>query len=316
MITDRMKQRARDIPIVGYLQALGVKGRTSGRTWQCRSPFRPGEKKPSFHVYLATNTFCDYGAPGVHGDTIDLVRFLYGYSFVEGIEHLLGEKVAPDIRRHKVETPPVPEEPTITMPSNTGQMEKGKKTVQAYFEAVGLPYTPNVAFPMTRWGINWICFPTDNVNPEGKWMGGECRGFRHGPKGLIIPLSARRATLVQKLPWGLIRDEKNYLITESITDALASPVLGEFFETVSLFALNGVNNYPKIPAYIKNKNVWLALDNDGTDNGQVGQKTAALAEEILKESGCKVAHVTAHVAKGVKDLLRLLHLETKHQNAA
>jgi hypothetical protein len=56
--------------------------------------------------------------------------------------------------------------------------------------------------------------------------------------------------------------------------------------------------------------VLLAMDNDGPENGYIGQQMQSEAERILLDRGCRVSHVTSHIIAGVKDLYRLLQKET------
>ena len=53
-------------------------------------PFHP-EKHPSFYIYPETNSCWCYGC-NQGGNVINFVRLLYGYSFVEAVKYLIGEK--------------------------------------------------------------------------------------------------------------------------------------------------------------------------------------------------------------------------------
>lgn len=304
MIREKYIRRARERSIVAYLNHLGIDGRIHNGRWMCRSPLRE-EKTASFSISLSKNVWHDFGL-GVGGDLIDLVMRLKGLSFRETICHL----VDVDLEEASEESLPKGsargKETTTSVPPDQGQSKSGRKTVEKYFKAAKLPFYPEIeAFPMSYKGCNYIGFP---VETPATRLGIECRGFTFAETG-IVPVD-RRITLGRKLPWLFRRDPERYLVAESITDALAGEVILSD-TTMSLLALNGVGNVKLLPDYIHRCNVWLAMDNDGPDNGRIGQKMQAEAEKLLLDKGCRVSHVTHHVVAGVKDLYRLLKKESQ-----
>ena len=295
-------QKARGQTVIAYLNHLGITGKFSNGRWVCCSPLRE-ETTASFSVTPDKNVWYDFGL-GVGGDLINLVERLNGYSFKEAVCHLAGvnledaveNSVKPSVSREK--------ETTTTVPPDTGQSKSGRRTVEKFFKAIKLPFYPEIeAFPLSYKGGNYIGIPV--TNPASR-LGIECRGFAITDQG-FTPVE-RRMTLGRKLPWIFLRDPERYLVTESFTDSLAGEViLGD--STMSLLALNGVGNVKLLPQYIRNCNVWLALDNDGPKNGHIGQVMQMEAEKLLLNEGCRVSHVTQHIAAGVKDLYRLLKKE-------
>ncbi len=65
------------------------KFRRSGRNFIGICPFHP-EKSPSFYIYSNNNTCWCFGCHQ-GGDTINVVRLLYGCSFREAVSHLTGK---------------------------------------------------------------------------------------------------------------------------------------------------------------------------------------------------------------------------------
>jgi hypothetical protein len=302
-IREDLLQRARSQSVISYLQHLGIKGRYSNGRWVCCSPLRK-ESEASFSVSPEKNLWHDFGL-GVGGDLISLVEKLNGFDFKTTISHL-AEVDLDDDKYHHVRPPkPSAKETATHVPPDNGQAQTGRKTVEKYFKSMGLPFYAEIAaFPLSYKGSNYIGFPVEDPTTR---LGVECRGFAATERG-ITPVQ-RRMTLGKKLPWSFKRDPERVLITESITDALAGEViLGD--TSLSLLALNGVANVKLLPLYVNSRNVLLAMDNDGPENGYIGQQMQSEAERILLDRGCRVSHVTSHIIAGVKDLYRLLQKET------
>jgi len=315
-VREELILRARRQSIVGYLKALGIKGKNENGRFICCSPLR-GETTASFSVSLEKNLWYDFGA-GFGGDLITLIEKLNGYDFKKAVRYIEGldisgaddddEESAVSLSSHK--------EVKTEVPPDTGQSKKGRLTVEKYFKALGLPYYPRIeAFPLsykkpnsTSPSRNYIGFP---VPTPAERFGIECRGFDITSQG-ITPRH-RRMNLGRKMPWILMRDPERFLVTESITDSLAGEViLGN--TQISLVALNGTGNVKYLPNYIHNgSEVLLGMDNDGEQNEYIGQQTEAEAEKLLLSKRCHISHITNHVDAGVKDLFRLLQLETKHK---
>lgn len=86
-ITDEMIQMALTVPIETIIsQPL----RKSGRALVGLCPFHQ-EKTPSFFIYPESHSFYCYGC-GQGGNSINFVRLLYGYSFKEAVQYLIGKK--------------------------------------------------------------------------------------------------------------------------------------------------------------------------------------------------------------------------------
>lgn len=300
-IPERMLQDARNRSVAGYMQQqIGDPGRFYNRQWWFCSPLRQ-ETTASFSVNPEKNVWFDYGL-GVGGDLIALVEKLHGFDFKEAVSHLAGIRLEDINFEPEFSSPQKKGEPATVVPPDCGQAVKGRMTVEKFFKAIALPYYPEIgAFPLTYKGGNYIGFPVED--PKSR-LGIECRGFVIN--GGVKPVH-KRMTLGRKLPWVFRheRDPKVTLVTESITDALAGEVvLGN--ATMSLLALNGVQNVKLLPEYCKTGHVLLAMDNDGDGNGHIGQKMQQEAEKLLLGNGCKVSLVTHHIVAGVKDLHRLL----------
>jgi hypothetical protein len=297
-IPERMLQEARSRSVVCYMQQqIGDPGNFKNNQWWFCSPLRD-ETQASFSVNPGKNVWFDYGL-GVGGDIIALVERLYGFDFKEAVSHLSG-MVMEDIIFDHAPSPQQRGEPATTVPPDCGQAVKGRMTVEKFFRAIALPYYPEIgAFPLTYKGSNYIGFPVED--PKSR-LGIECRGFIIN--GGVRPVH-KRMTLGRKLPWVFRRDPEVTLVTESITDSLAGEVLlGD--ASMSLLALNGVQNVKLLPDYVTSGHVLLAMDNDGDGNGHIGQKMQEEAEKLLLQNGCKVSFVTHHINAGVKDLHRLL----------
>jgi len=230
---------------------------------------------------------------------IKLVMLLHGLKFQEAVQQLLG--ISYDVPKT---IPPKKQEETVSLavPPDSGQADRGKRTVEKYFHSLGIPYYQEMrAFPLTYKGVNYIGIPSpDPIARSGL----ECRGFVF--RGGMIQPVPKRMTMGRKLPWVLRRDHSRWLVTESITDALAGEVV--FSDaSISLCALNGVGNIKKMPDYVPSgAYVTLAMDNDGDANGRIGQKMQQEAEKILLDMGCRVSPATQHIIAGEKDFLRLL----------
>lgn len=297
-IPPRQLEIARNRSVIGYLSNSGIDGTfESPRQWVCKSPLRP-ESSPSFSVSPDRNVWFDFGL-GEGGDIIRLVMLLHGLKFQEAVQQLLGasynepKTILPHTENHQ-------DDVNLKVPPDTGQADRGKKTVEKYFHVLGIPYYQSMrAFPLTYKGVNYIGIPCpDPIARSGL----ECRGFEiHGGMQPV----PKRMTMGRKLPWVLRRDPERWLVTESITDALAGEVVLSD-TSISLCALNGVGNIKKLPDYVPSGDVTLAMDNDGPANGKIGQKMQQEAEIILKGKGCRVSFATQHIIAGTKDFLRLL----------
>ena len=90
MISEEIISKARTVSITDYLATLGIQPvKTSGKSLVYDSPFRE-EKTASFHVYLSDNRFHDFGDTSKGKNVIDLVQNLYGISFAQAVELLVG----------------------------------------------------------------------------------------------------------------------------------------------------------------------------------------------------------------------------------
>ncbi len=297
-IPPRQLEVARNRSVISYLMSSGFNGVFKNpHQWVCKSPLRP-ESSPSFSVRPDRNVWFDFGL-GEGGDIIKLVMLLQGIKFQDAVQQLAGlsslDKA--EIPLPKTDT----EHPVWQVPPDTGQSERGKRTVEKYFHSLGIPYYQEMrAFPLTYKGVNYIGIPCPD--PIAR-LGLECRGFEL--RGGMQPVP-KRMTMGHKLPWVMRRRPDRWLVTESITDALAGEVILSD-ATMSLCALNGIGNIKKLPEYLPAKTyVTLAMDNDGDANGRIGQKMQQEAEKILLDMGCRVSFATQHIIAGEKDFLRLL----------
>jgi len=64
------------------------KMRTQRKHITALCPFHD-EKTPSFYIYIDKNQYHCYGC-GVHGDSIDFIKAIRGYNFVEAVKYLMG----------------------------------------------------------------------------------------------------------------------------------------------------------------------------------------------------------------------------------
>jgi hypothetical protein len=88
-ITEEKIQQALHTPIENIANQY-LKLYKSGKALVGLCPFH-SERHPSFYIYPATNSCWCYGC-NQGGDVINFVRLLYGYSFVEAVKYLIGEK--------------------------------------------------------------------------------------------------------------------------------------------------------------------------------------------------------------------------------
>jgi len=88
-ITDDHIHHALSIPIQNIIPNE-AKFRRSGKTLMGLCPLHE-EKHPSFFIYPDTNTCWCFGC-NQGGDTINFVRLLFGYSFKEAVNYLIGNK--------------------------------------------------------------------------------------------------------------------------------------------------------------------------------------------------------------------------------
>lgn len=297
----------RQMPIIGYLKTLGLKGTYKNGKWTCCSPLRD-EKNPSFSVHVEKNVWYDYGL-WEGGDLIKLVMRLNGFTFKKAIGHLVGFNIDENVN-DEAPTQEALKEVKTEVPPDKGQSVRGRKTVERYFQALGLPYYPEMgAFPLSYRGKNFIGIP---VSTPADRQGVECRGFTMTPQG-IIPNRKSRFCLGNKTPWLLRRDPERYLVTESVNDSLAGEIiLGD--NERSLIGLTGAGLRKRLTEYIpQGSDVLLGMDNDGMENDRIGQLMEEDAAELLRRHNCYVSHVTHHIKAGVKDLYRLLQFETRNK---
>jgi len=88
-ITEEKIQQALHTPIENVANQH-LKLYKSGKALVGLCPFHP-EKHPSFYIYPETNSCWCYGCHQ-GGNVINFVRLLYGFSFVEAVKYLIGEK--------------------------------------------------------------------------------------------------------------------------------------------------------------------------------------------------------------------------------
>ena len=88
-ITEEKIQQALGTPIENIAN-LHLKLYKRGKVLVGLCPFHP-EKHPSFYIYPETNSCWCYGCHR-GGNVINFVRLLYGFSFVEAVKYLIGEK--------------------------------------------------------------------------------------------------------------------------------------------------------------------------------------------------------------------------------
>jgi len=88
-ITEEKIQQALRTPIEN-IASQHIKLYKSGKALVGLCPFHP-EKHPSFYIYPETNSCWCYGCHR-GGNVINFVRLLYGFSFVEAVKYLIGEK--------------------------------------------------------------------------------------------------------------------------------------------------------------------------------------------------------------------------------
>lgn len=84
-ISEEQKAQALSVPIEGILNDRTF--RKSGKNIVTNCPLHE-DHSPSFYVYTKTNTCWCFGC-NQGGDSIKLVRLLFGYSFKEAVQYLL-----------------------------------------------------------------------------------------------------------------------------------------------------------------------------------------------------------------------------------
>jgi len=293
-----------------------VNGRKENRCYKFLSPFR-SEKTPSFAVYPDSNTWFDFGT-GEGGDVINFLMRYYDIDFKEALNELQSsntqrptdtcEKERKDEMLHKKVEQPKKDHSKVRKLYEVLRATNNKETVKEYFVSERVKYHPEigaVVFANFKQNSSYISIPCPYPT---KIMGLECRKLKGD--GL------ERLSLYGKPLWLLRRDLSRILITESILDALAGEiVLGDC--TMTLCALNGVANKYKVPGMVKKYKpsyVLLALDNDGEENGFIGQKTQVEIYSSIK-SACQVKIFETLKIAGVKDLHKLLlKEETRYAN--
>ena len=287
----------------------GVSGKRENRCYKFLSPFRD-EKTPSFAVYPDSNTWFDFGT-GEGGDVINFLMRYYDIDFKEALNELQADTQRPVHtckKERKEEKQFKKDYSKVRKLYEVLKATDNKETVKEYFISKRVEYHPEigaVVFANFKQNSTYISIPCPYPT---KIMGLECRKLKG--EGL------ERISLYGKPLWLLRRDLSRILVTESILDALAGEiVVGD--RTITLCALNGVANKHKVPGMVKKYKpsyVLLALDNDGEENGFIGQKTQAEIYRSIK-SACQVKILEAHKIAGVKDLHKLLlKNETRYAN--
>jgi hypothetical protein len=287
----------------------GVNGRKENRCYKFLSPFR-SEKTPSFAVYPDSNTWFDFGT-GEGGDVINFLMRYYDIDFKKALNELQSDTQRPAHtceKERKEEKQQKKDHSKVRKLYEVLKATDNQETVKEYFISKRVEYRPEigaVVFANFKQNSTYISIPCPYPT---KIMGLECRKLKGD--GL------ERLSLYGKPLWLLRRDLSRILVTESILDALAGEiVLGDC--TITLCALNGVANKHKVPGMVKKYKpsyVLLALDNDGEENGFIGQKTQAEIYESIK-SACQVKILETLKIAGVKDLHKLLlRNETRYAN--
>lgn len=87
-LTEEQIQQALSVPIE-QIVCQHTTLRRSGKNLTGLCPLHK-EKRPSFFVYLQTNSCWCFGCQQ-GGNTINLVRLLYGFTFKEAVKYLIGE---------------------------------------------------------------------------------------------------------------------------------------------------------------------------------------------------------------------------------
>ena len=86
-VSDEDVRRAREISIVDIALPYVEHVRKIGENYIGLCPFHK-ENNPSFYIYSASNHYYCYGC-GAHGDLINLIMELRGFSFVEAVRFLI-----------------------------------------------------------------------------------------------------------------------------------------------------------------------------------------------------------------------------------
>lgn len=72
--------------MLSVLEREGIESKTRGRNYWAKCPFH-ADKSPSFKVSPNTQTFYCFGC-GKHGDVIDFIKELHGFSFKDACRYL------------------------------------------------------------------------------------------------------------------------------------------------------------------------------------------------------------------------------------
>lgn len=298
-INDEEIRTIKEINMISFLESHGYMPRyRHGDSAMFFSPLRE-EKNPSFYVskWKGQWYWKDWGT-GERGDLIELVERLFGYSFTDAVEYILGGKIE-DAGGNAQNQQKEDKSDEDWIRAFYAKLPSSEEPARAYFKRLGLNYYPEMGARLCHANPvdgeeEFVAVPIPY--PE-KIRGLELRGFVNGA----------RKTLGKKTLWLLKRNTEKVLVTESIVDALAGEIILDD-RKITLCSINGVGNVKKLRKFVEKyrpARVILALDAD--EPGRAAQETARSIISDLAE----VDIIYDHVRAGVKDLYELLVKERK-----
>lgn len=288
------KELAKSVPLATILEHEGITVRGG---W-CRSPFRD-ENTPSMKIFLATNTWCDYGLSDKYnaGDGINLIQKMYNSSFQEAVDYILA---IGGVQTGPVSTPTFlpKKQPANSAPKTSHIIESineiSHPALTRYLASRCIPlpiaqrYCKEVHYFLPGRGSRFgIGFPNDN----GGWVirtasSGTYKGF----KGDILASGISTIRYVE----GSI-SPKAYVFEGFINYLSYVKLFGQ--PDCDVFVLNSANNASRMKdvATTGTRELYFYCDND--ENGRKAlQVVAAL-------SGCEVHDESGiYASKGLNDL--------------
>lgn len=210
---------------VEYLSSRGYKPKsTRGRTYKYMRPWG-GESVPSVHVYLESNTFCDFGDKTKSGSVIQLCQYVEGVSFGQACEILQGN----NLPNKKIEEFEVKESPIKI------------KLVKSIESPWIRQYLAKRSIPLSiaqQFCKQVHCEVTVNDQVYKK----TCIGF-HNDRGGYELRNPKTKISTQPKWWTTINpNQKEVYVYEGFMDFLAYVTLFGYKKDITYIILNGIGN--------------------------------------------------------------------------
>ena len=243
---------AKKVPLIGLIQELGYKLDSNGAYFSMLSPFR-SEAEPSFKIdKRRPNKWRDHGN-GKHGDVVDFVEALLGYSRRDAINYLLGKRNI--------------EIPTYEKPQNTRENIEiiSVSSIESPW-LIDYIHFRQIPLHIARFWLSEleIRFP-NGKNPDRvtRVVGfkNDSGGYEMRSKSLKIGNRPKNITTIRG------RDNSYITLYEGFFNFLTNAMkYRDNIPPTDVIVLNSLSFLPAIIPFIKDKKILSYLDNDRAGN--------------------------------------------------